>query len=170
MLAPALILLGIFVLWPMVYSAYLSFFNWSFYKDPTFVGINNFRLVLTDPIFIASVGRGLLFALMVVPVQLILAFTFASLVVGVSRRVATVLKVSIFIPTAISTVIASMVFILIYQYHGGIANWFVGLFGIEAQAWLAEVGLALPRWPCRPSGWASASLRSSCCPGSWTFR
>lgn len=144
MLAPALILLGIFVLWPMVYSAYLSFFDWSFYKDPVFVGVNNFRRVLTDPAFIASVGRGLLFAVMVVPTQLVLAFVFASLVAGVSRRVAAALKVSIFIPTAISTVIASIVFILIYQYHGGIANWVLGFFGVEAQAWLADTTLALP--------------------------
>lgn len=144
MLAPALILLGIFVLWPMVYSAYLSFFDWSFYKDPVFVGVNNFRRVLTDPAFIASVGRGLLFALLVVPTQLVLAFVFASLVAGVGRRLAAVLKVSIFIPTAISTVIASIVFILIYQYHGGVANWALSFFGIEAKAWLADMGLALP--------------------------
>ncbi len=104
MLAPALILLGIFVIWPAIQSAYLSFFDWSFYKDPAFVGVNNFRRVLTDPAFVASVGRGLLFAVMVVPVQLVLAFTFASVVAGVGRRLAAVLKVSIFIPTAISTV------------------------------------------------------------------
>lgn len=144
MLAPAVILLGIFVLWPMVYSAYLSFFNWSFYKDPEFVAFDNFRRVLTDPSFIESVGRGLLFAGIVVPIQLVLAFVFASLVASVSRRLATVLKVSVFIPTAISTVIASIVFILIYQYHGGIANFAIGLFGIEPQAWLADVRLALP--------------------------
>lgn len=144
MLAPALILLGIFVLWPMVYSAYLSFFDWSFYKDPAFVGMNNFRRVLTDPAFISSVGRGLLFAILVVPAQLVLAFIFASLVVGVGRRLASVLKVSIFIPTAISTVIASIVFILIYQYHGGVANWMLSFFGIEPKAWLADTGLALP--------------------------
>jgi len=144
MLAPALVLLGIFVIWPMIQSAYLSFFDWSFYRDSVFVGFDNFRRVLTDESFVASVGRGLLFALMVVPTQLVLAFAFASLVAGVSRRLASVLKVSVFIPTAISTVIASIIFILIYQYHGGLANWVIGLFGVEAQAWLADVALALP--------------------------
>jgi len=144
MLAPALVLLAIFVIWPMVQSAYLSFFDWSFYRESVFVGFDNFRRVLTDDAFVASVGRGLLFALMVVPTQLVLAFAFASLVAGVSRRLASVLKVSVFIPTAISTVIASIIFILIYQYRGGIANWAIGFLGIEAQAWLADVGLALP--------------------------
>ena len=144
MLGPALVLLGIFVIWPMVYSAYLSFFDWSFYQESVFVGFDNFRRVLTDQVFIESVGRGLLFALIVVPVQLTLAFIFASLVATVGRRLATALKVSVFIPTVISTVIASIVFILIYQYHGGLANWVIGLLGIPPQAWLADVALALP--------------------------
>src|SRR5690606_7295577 len=91
MLAPALVLLGIFVIWPMVYSAYLSFFDWSFYQESTFVGFENFRRVLTDQAFIDSVGRGLLFALIVVPVQLTLAFAFASLVSTVGRRLAGVM-------------------------------------------------------------------------------
>lgn len=157
MLAPALILLGIFVIWPMVYSAYLSFFDWSFYQESTFVGFDNFRRVLTDQAFIDSVGRGLLFALIVVPVQLTLAFAFASLVATVGRRLAGVLKVSVFIPTVISTVIASIVFILIYQYHGGLANWVTGLFGIAPQAWLADISLALPSMAA-PAVWLGLGI------------
>ncbi|MGN6273828.1 MAG: carbohydrate ABC transporter permease [Protaetiibacter sp.] len=157
MLAPALILLGIFVIWPMVYSAYLSFFDWSFYQESTFVGFDNFRRVLTDQAFIDSVGRGLLFALIVVPVQLTLAFAFASLVATVGRRLAGVLKVSVFIPTVISTVIASIVFILIYQYHGGLANWVIGLFGIAPQAWLADISLALPSMAA-PAVWLGLGI------------
>lgn len=159
MLAPALILLGIFVLWPMVYSAYLSFYNWSFYQESTFVGFDNFKLVLADRTFIESIGRGIRFALMVVPAQLVLAFVFASLVAGMSRSLASVLKVSIFIPTAISTVIASIVFILIYQYHGGLANWLVGMLGVEAQAWLADVRLALPAMAV-PAIWLGLGVAS----------
>jgi len=157
MLAPALVLLGIFVIWPMVYSAYLSFFDWSFYQESTFVGFENFRRVLTDQAFIDSVGRGLLFALIVVPVQLTLAFAFASLVATVGRRLAGVLKVSVFIPTVISTVIASIVFILIYQYHGGLANWVIGLFGLAPQAWLADISLALPSMAA-PAVWLGLGI------------
>lgn len=159
MLGPALVLLGIFVIWPMIYSAYLSFFDWSFYQESEFVGFDNFRRVLTDDAFIASVGRGLLFALIVVPVQLTLAFIFASLVATVGKRLATTLKVSVFIPTVISTVIASIVFILIYQYHGGLANWLIGLFGIEPQAWLADVTLALPSMAV-PAIWLGLGIAS----------
>lgn len=143
LIAPAVVLLGIFVIWPAVYAAFLSFQDWSFYKDPQFVGWRNYTNVLTDPLFWASIGRGFLFVLMTVPVMLVLAFLFASLVVAVSRRFAGLLKVSIYIPTIISTVIASIVFVLIYNYSGGLLNAFLGLFGIDPVAWIGDPAWAL---------------------------
>ncbi|MEV6889647.1 hypothetical protein [Kribbella sp. NPDC051137] len=48
MIAPMVILLGIFVIWPLVYAFYLSFFEMSFYKDAKFVGFDFYQYVLTD--------------------------------------------------------------------------------------------------------------------------
>ncbi len=143
LLAPVVILLGIFVAWPAVYAAFLSFQDWSFYKDPQFVGGKNYVDVLTDPLFVATIGRGFLFVLMTVPPMLVLAFLFASLVVSVSRRFATVLKVSIYIPTIISSVIASIVFVLIYTYDGGILNAVLAVFHIDPVAWIGDPAWAL---------------------------
>src|SRR5690606_15061611 len=61
LILPAVVLLGIFVIWPAVYAAYLSFQDWSFYKDPQFVGWRNYTNVLTDPLFWAAIGRGFVF-------------------------------------------------------------------------------------------------------------
>lgn len=143
LLLPVVVLLGIFVIWPAIYAVYLSFQNWSFYKDPEFVGFENFLAVLRDPLFSATIRRGFLFVLMTVPIMLVLAFLFACLVVAVSRRFASVLKVSIYIPTIISTVIASIVFVLIYDYSGGLLNWFLGNFGIDPIAWIGDPAWAL---------------------------
>ena len=144
MLAPVVILLGIFVIWPAVYAGYLSFQNWGFYHDPEFVGWDNYRLVLSDPQFWASIGRGFQFVLMTVPVMLVLAYFFASLVVAVSKKAASVLKVSIYIPTIISGVIASIIFVLIYNYQGGFLNAVLrNVFGIERIAWLGDPSWAL---------------------------
>ncbi|UJP09743.1 sugar ABC transporter permease [Microbacterium sp. KUDC0406] len=143
MLAPVLILLGIFVVWPAIYAGYLSFQDWSFYKDPVFVGWKNFADVLSDPLFIATIGRGFVFVLMTVPAMLVLAYLFSSLVVSVSKRFASILKVSIYIPTIISSVIASIIFVLIYDYSGGLLNAFLGVFGIEPIAWLGDPAWAL---------------------------
>ena len=59
MLAPVLVLLGIFVIWPAIQAVYLSFFDWSFYTDSEFVGWKNFRNVLIDDNFWDAIVRGL---------------------------------------------------------------------------------------------------------------
>ncbi|WP_206184681.1 carbohydrate ABC transporter permease [Thermoactinospora rubra] len=144
MLAPLLILLGIFVIWPLLHAVYISFYTWSFYEAPVFVGLENYLTVLTDQEFVDSVVRGLAFTAMVVPAQVAVAFLFANLVKSVSRKTAAVLKVTIYIPAVISEVIAAIVFSLIYAYRGGILNWFLGLLGREDTAWLGETSTALP--------------------------
>lgn len=143
MLAPALIVLAIFVLWPLVTAGYRSFFDWNFYIESTFVGLKNFRNVVSDPAFLASIGRGLTFAAIVVPAQLVIAFVFASLAKSVTQRVATLLKISIYIPAVISGAIASIVFTIIYAYRGGLANWMLGLVGLEPRGWLSDPSTAL---------------------------
>lgn len=140
---PAIVLLGIFVIWPAVYAGFLSFQDWSFYKPPAFVGWRNYSNVLTDPLFWAAIRRGFVFVALTVPPMLILAFTFSSLVVSVSRRFAALLKVSIYIPTIISSVITSIVFALIYNYSGGLLNAFLGLFGVDPVAWIGDPTWAL---------------------------
>lgn len=143
MLAPVLILLGIFVVWPAIYAGFLSFQDWSFYKEPVFVGWKNFTDVLSDPLFAATIGRGFVFVLMTVPPMLVLAYLFSSLVVAVSRRFASILKVSIYIPTIISGVITSIIFVLIYDYSGGLLNALLASFGVDPIAWIGDPAWAL---------------------------
>lgn len=159
MIAPAVALLGVFVLWPAVYAGFLSFHEWSFYRAPVFVGVKNYVDVLTDPLFVATIWRGFRFVLLTVPVMLVLAFGFSSLVVSVSRRFATALKVSIYIPTIISAVIASIIFVLIYDYSGGLLNWALSGFGVDPVAWLGD-----PKWSlvaiAVPAVWLGMGLTS----------
>jgi len=144
MLAPVVILLIIFVIIPLISAGYLSFFNWSFYKPSAFVGFGNFINVLQSPDFLSSIGRGLLFAAMVVPTVMILAFLFANIVRGLGKKISGFVKTSVYIPTIISGVIAAIVFTIIYDYSGGVLNWFLGLFGVQPIAWLADPSIALP--------------------------
>ena len=143
MIAPIVILLGIFVIYPALQATVLSFYDWSFYEESEFVGLKNFTDVLTDPKFRASILLGLQFVAMTLPIQLIGAFLFASLATAVNRRFADVLKVSIYIPTIISGVITSVIFTIIYDYSGGIPNALLAKLDLPGQAWLGDPNLAL---------------------------
>ncbi|MCM3258490.1 sugar ABC transporter permease [Paenibacillus lautus] len=144
LLAPIVILLTVFVIIPFFYALRVSFYNWSFYQDSTFVGLQNFYMVLTDDLFLQSIWVGLKFALMVVPTMLILSFLFANIIKNLGSGFASVVKTSVYIPTIISGIVASVIFVFIFDYAGGLANYIIGLFGSEPKAWLADVTTALP--------------------------
>ncbi|MFT3887559.1 MAG: sugar ABC transporter permease [Arachnia sp.] len=96
---------------------------------------------------------------MTVPIMLVLAFAFSSLVVSVARRFASWLKVSIYVPTIISTVITSIVFVLIYDYSGGLLNWALSYLGVDPIAWIGD-----PAWSliaiAVPAIWLGLGLTS----------
>ncbi|MEJ7649483.1 MAG: sugar ABC transporter permease [Nakamurella sp.] len=143
MIAPMVILLAVFVIWPLLHAIYLSGFEISFYKDPEFVGLQFYGYVLNDPQFWASLWVGLQFALMMVPTGMVLALLLATLLKNVSKRMASFLKTTIYIPAVVSSVIASVVFLFIYQ-DDGFANWFISLVRLDSVAWLQDPGTALP--------------------------
>lgn len=143
MLLPILALLTVFVIIPFVYAIQVSFYDWSFYQDSVYVGFGNFINVLTDPLFTKAIVIGLRFSLMVVPAQLVLSFLFAHVIKSLGRRWSGFVKTSIYIPTIISGIIASIVFAFIYDYDAGLANYLIGLFGMEKLAWIADVRTAL---------------------------
>lgn len=145
MLAPIVVLLTVFVMIPFLYALKVSFYDWSFYQESTYVGFQNFYLVLTDDLFGKSVWVGLKFALMVVPGTLILSFLFANVIKNLGSRMSGFVKTSIYIPTIISGIVASVIFVFIYDYYAGLANFILTeVFGMEPKAWLAEVATALP--------------------------
>jgi multiple sugar transport system permease protein len=143
MIAPMVILLGIFVMWPLVYSGYLSMFKISFYKGSEFVGGQFYKDVLTSSDFWHSLWIGLYYALLVVPIGIMLALLLAAFIKTVSKRVATFMKVTVYLPAVVSTVIASVLFTFMYQDEG-VVNWFLSLVNHAPIAWLNSPKWALP--------------------------
>jgi multiple sugar transport system permease protein len=144
MLAPVVILLTIFVVIPLIYAIFVSFYQWNFYKASVFVGFENFRRVLVDDLFYKSMWIGIKFALIVIPLQFVLAFLLANALKSMKGKFGGIVKTSIYVPNVISGVVASIIFIFIYDYQGGFANWFLDLIHIPAVTWLADVKYALP--------------------------
>lgn len=142
MIAPMVILLGIFVIWPLIYSVYLSGFEISFYQDPVFVGTQFYQYVLEDARFWQSLGVGLAYAAMVVPAGMFISLLVASFIKVLSRKLAGFMKTTIYVPTVISTVVASVLFVFIYQDEG-IANWMLSFLNLGPVAWLNDPSIAL---------------------------
>ena len=148
MIAPAGILLVLFLVIPVLLAFGLSFTNARLISlnPPRFVGLDNFaRAFGADPMFLQSAWNTFLFALVVVPVQAGLGLLLAVLVNRRMRGV-TAFRVIFFIPVVTSIVVVSILWKFMYQKDGLINSFIDALtFGAwQSVDWLNNPSTALP--------------------------
>lgn len=117
MLAPALILLGIFVIWPLIMAVIRSFQD---YNTGEFVGLYNFMYILKTPSFVKAFKNVLLLTVFIVVLTMVLTFLFALLMRSLSSRMGHFARACVFIPFFISGIVASVIFNLLINYGGGL--------------------------------------------------
>ena len=142
-LAPALILLGIFVLWPIAYLVYLSFTSGSFTQaGMRWVGFENYWRLLVTPDFWQVVGNTIYFTLATVIPSLILPLLLAVLL---DRAIALrgFLRTAYFIPSITSMVAVGLGWRWLFQTNGPV-NGILGAIGIEPIPWLGSTVWAMP--------------------------
>jgi len=121
-LAPALILFVLFLLAPILYSAYLSLRRVKVSglglgvgsRHEVWAGLSNYVRSMTDPDFLPSVYRVLAYGMIVVPTMLGLALLMALLLDAGRTRVGTFARTAIFLPYAVPAVVASLLWGFLY--------------------------------------------------------
>ncbi|WP_329406086.1 sugar ABC transporter permease [Streptomyces sp. NBC_00704] len=99
---------------PLGYAAYLSLFQERLIGGTAFVGLDNYTQALTDPQFLHGVGRVALFFVIQVPLMLLLALLFALALDSGLLRLAAVIRLGIFVPYAVPSVVASLMWGYLY--------------------------------------------------------
>jgi multiple sugar transport system permease protein len=134
---PALVLLAVFLLYPIGYVIFLSFQRWDLLGTPQFIGLQNYNTILfRDSDFIQSVGVTVLFVVLAVPTQVGLGL-FLAILIENEFRGRTFFRTMFFIPLVISFVAAGIVFQ--WMFSTG-AN--PGIF----PQMLTNIGLKFPDW------------------------
>jgi ABC-type sugar transport system permease subunit len=137
-LLPFLIPFAVFTFYPIVYSAVLSFQDYTpnpMAPDP-FVGWDNYARALGDATFWRSLGNVLLLMGVVLPCQLAFGFFIATLMHNKLRRTA-LLSGVFYLPVVANLIVVTLIFQVLFQYNGFV-NWFIGLFGIGNVGWLTD--------------------------------
>jgi multiple sugar transport system permease protein/raffinose/stachyose/melibiose transport system permease protein len=148
MIAPALVLMTLFLIIPALLALVLSFTNARLISpnSPQFTGLDNYTRAFThDPTFIRSLANTFGFALVVVPVQAALGLLLA-LLVNQRIRGVNVFRTIYFLPVVTSMVVVSIVWTFMYQENGLINSMLDRLtFGaFDAVAWLQDPSTAMP--------------------------
>lgn len=154
-LAPALIVMGTFIVYPALNTLFLSFrdksgTDWATAActagQPCWGVLENFRYALTDPIMLTAFGNNLLWILLMVSGCVIFGLLIAVLANRV--RYESVAKSIIFLPMAISFVGAGVIWKFIYNYNPqgsqiGLFNAIITAFGAPPIAWLTDADKVL---------------------------
>jgi multiple sugar transport system permease protein len=140
-LLPALIIFAVFVWYPMVIGLSYSFQKVQLAGESTWVGLDNYRRMLGDPLF-AQAWRNVTGFLL-----LSLAFGYAvpimlALMMNEMRRLGGLFQMIYYLPTLIPVTIALLVWRQIYAPEGGILNNFLVKLGMEPRLWLQDPSLA----------------------------
>ena len=128
MLLPAVLLLLVFAYVPLIMALGRAFQD---YDTGQFVGLDNFDYILKTPSFLKSFGNVILFTVIIVAAQMLLSFIFAYILKSIGTKVANAVKIIIYVPCLISGVVASIIFMLIINYRGGLLTSILYSFGIE---------------------------------------
>ncbi|KUL71392.1 MULTISPECIES: carbohydrate ABC transporter permease [unclassified Streptomyces] len=137
---PFLLGLAVFVYVPIGWSVYLSFFEARFTVTPEkFIGLDNYRHMLTNDDFVGSLGTFTVFAAFIVPTTWALSLALALLVHRL-RFMRAFFRSVFFLPTACSYVAAALIWkmSLFSGVRFGLMNTVLGWFGVENVAWLAD--------------------------------
>lgn len=152
-IAPAVLLLLIFTVYPVISSLILSFQSTKG-GVTEFVGLSNYSKLFRDPIFYKSLGNTFQILLIQVPIMISLSVVIAVLLNSAVLKFKGLFRTAFFLPAITALVAASLVFLIILDENYGLANYLLGVVGLEPISWLSHpfwskvaiVGVMTWRW------------------------
>src|SRR3954447_8439044 len=139
-LAPALIGIAVFFLYPLVSAVYFSFTKFDLLSVPEWVGLGNYRRMAGDPFLLQSVRNTLWMVVIFVPVRIIAAIGLSMLLTQLKRG-ASSFRTIFYLPALAPPVAATIAFVYLLKPGTGPVNTFLGHLGIEGPLWFNS-----PEW------------------------
>lgn len=146
MIAPSMVFLVLMSVYPMIFNVYHSFFRYNLARpqSPKFVGFDNYINALTNPNFLRPLLNTLVFMVSAVSVEFVLGFAIA-LFFSQQKNGGKVIRALLITPTMIAPIVASLMWLLMYNSDYGVIRWLLQLCGVvNPPALLASRTLAMP--------------------------
>lgn len=143
-LAPALIIIAVFILYPTFAVIYYSFTDYNIVQPPVWVGLRNYEQLFRDPTFWKAFTNSFLY-LIVTPTLIFLSILLA-IVVNRPLPGINVFRALYYIPVISGTIAVGIAWRWLFDYNGGLINGIlVGIGVLPAPVqWLAEPAFTLP--------------------------
>ena len=140
MAAPALLVFGVYVIYPILHTCVLSAYSWSSIEpQKRFMGLGNYSALMQDPHFHTALRNNVLFIVLSLVVQLPLAFLLA-VVAGSALRRHRALRTAFFAPFIMPIVAVGLIWQLVFEPNFGALNALLNMLHLPALAhgWLGD--------------------------------
>lgn len=142
---PALIFVVVMMLFPVIYTLFLSFTNWNLTSGMPlgFVWLKSYARVLREPRFLSAVGRTFSFTLLAVAVEAVLGLALA-LLLNREFRGKSAMKLILLLPLVATPVAIGIVWNLFFDPTIGLMNYVLTVFGLPKSAWVSSAETVIP--------------------------
>ncbi|WP_164515073.1 carbohydrate ABC transporter permease [Paenibacillus lentus] len=136
-LAPFLIPLLVFYIWPLLRGAYISLHSWTILGMEKYVGFNNYTKILTNSDFYKYLWNSLYFVILVVPIIISLGLLLALLI---HRKIPfqTMFRSIYFLPYVLSVSVISFIWLRMFDSKHGLVNVILEALGLSSVHWLTN--------------------------------
>lgn len=139
---PSMAILGLVLLYPWAWSLYLSFTDWnpSYAVSPQWLGLENYRWILTDPLFHRAFRNTIVLVVISLVFETVLGLAVAIALQNVTSGMR-LLRTIVLLPYVISAVVAGLIWRTLLHDQLGVVNWLLAELGLSRVGWLSD-----PSW------------------------
>ena len=141
-LLPSAVGLGVFVVYPLVSSLYISLTDWGLLGDMNFVGLENYIRAFSDSTALDVFKNTIVFTIATVPILLALPLLLA-MALNQKMHLTRFYRAVYFLPTISSMVAMSLIWQWMFNRDFGLVNYILSFFGIQGPNWLTHRNYAL---------------------------
>ncbi|AGB41742.1 permease component of ABC-type sugar transporter [Halobacteroides halobius DSM 5150] len=142
-ITPAMLLISIFILIPILFNVMLSFTKWNIISPMEFVGLKNYIEMFQSPSFWNAFANTGYFVAMAVPLTVACSL-FLAILLNQKIKGLGFFRTAFFSPQVISFVAAGLVWVWMLDDNKGLVNYLLGMIGVEPINWLQSTTWAMP--------------------------
>jgi alpha-1,4-digalacturonate transport system permease protein len=140
--APNMVVFGLFTIWPAISGFNISLYDSSNGRTFTYVGLQNYQEIATDPDYLSTVAHTVVFVIGYVATVTVLA-TALALMLNSQKTGRGALRAAYFIPVVISPVVVGLIWSWILSRQDGVMNAVLDSLGLGRPGWLLDPQLAM---------------------------
>ena len=140
---PALLVITAVIIFPWVFTLYMSVHDWQVGKPPSFIALDNYTTLLSDARFLESLARTLYYTVLAVGLPVVFG-TAAALIFHQQFPLRGFLRGIFIMPMMATPVAVALVWTMMYHPQLGVLNYLLSLVGIGPQSWVYDQATVIP--------------------------